>query len=51
MAVCLLSVLVWWFGLPASAQHFSFNKITQNADKEFASLLNSISEDNRGYCG
>lgn len=45
----LLLVLVWWFGLPASAQHFSFNKITQNADKEFASLLNSISEDNRGY--
>lgn len=49
LAVCLLSVLVWWSVLPAAAQHFSFNKITQNADKEFASLLNSISEDSRGY--
>ncbi|MDD6891399.1 MAG: response regulator [Bacteroidales bacterium] len=43
MLLCLV------YALPAAAQHFSFNKISQNADKEFASLLNSITEDSRGY--
>ena len=44
-----LLLLLCLYHVPATAQHFSFNKISQNADKEFASLLNSISEDNRGY--
>lgn len=42
MVLCLCS-------LPAAAQHYSFNTISQDADAEFSSLLNCITDDSHGY--
>lgn len=42
MVLCLCS-------LPAAAQHYSFNTVSQDADAEFSSLLNCITDDSHGY--
>ena len=37
------------YGVPLRAQHYSFTTISQDADAEFPSRLNCITDDHRGY--